>query len=266
MSLRGFHVLPPRLGTAHPTGQVPQPGDHAKSRNTFPTKRRPVCPRGAPARGRKLLNSAEGASVYDIAERFDVSVRPRSATSRAHRAGEPLYEDRSGGEGLAPDAQRPPRLDHVDHRPDDGLVPVAPGVRLPGRHGLQGGPRRGVHQGGVDAQAQRFSGGPELRPEDLRRQRGAAHLRRPHRPCERHHDRPAPRGASALVHGSAYGGRRGSCSIRTPCWSTRRASTWPATATTTRNCGVRAGWLPRRDLAQGRTLRVPEGLSSLEAG
>ena len=64
--------------------------------------RRPAAPsraeRYAPARRlaevRALLNSGEGASVYDIAERFQVSVRTAIRYIRALQvAGEPLYEE-----------------------------------------------------------------------------------------------------------------------------------------------------------------------------
>src|SRR6267142_5263141 len=54
--------------------------------------------RYAPARRladvRALLNTGEGASVYDIAERFDVSVRTAIRYIRALQiSGEPLYEE-----------------------------------------------------------------------------------------------------------------------------------------------------------------------------
>src|SRR6266478_3812053 len=54
--------------------------------------------RYAPARRladvRALLNTGEGASVYDIAERFDVSVRTANRYIRALQiADEPLYEE-----------------------------------------------------------------------------------------------------------------------------------------------------------------------------
>src|SRR5436305_9018216 len=58
-------------------------------------------PRYAPASRlhevRALLDSAEGASIYDIAERFDV--HPRTALryiQALQRAGEPLYEQPVG--------------------------------------------------------------------------------------------------------------------------------------------------------------------------
>jgi predicted DNA-binding transcriptional regulator YafY len=65
------------------------------------SRRRTVPPRGeryAPARRladvRGLLNMGEGASVYDVAERFDVSVRTALRYLRALQvAGEPLYEE-----------------------------------------------------------------------------------------------------------------------------------------------------------------------------
>ena len=46
---------------------------------------------------RALLNTGEGASVYDIAERFDVSVRTAIRYIRALQiSGEPLYEEVAG--------------------------------------------------------------------------------------------------------------------------------------------------------------------------
>src|SRR5262245_34007368 len=58
-------------------------------------------PRYAPAsrlsQTRALLNSSEGASVYDVAERFGVSVRTAVRYLDALRAaGEPLYDEWSG--------------------------------------------------------------------------------------------------------------------------------------------------------------------------
>ena len=58
-------------------------------------------PRYAPARRlhevRALLDSAEGTSIYDVAERFDVSVRTALRYVQAlQAAGEPLYEETVG--------------------------------------------------------------------------------------------------------------------------------------------------------------------------
>jgi predicted DNA-binding transcriptional regulator YafY len=66
-----------------------------------PARRQPRAERYAPARRlaevRGLLNSGEGASVYDIAERFEVSVRTAIRYIRALQvAGEPLYEEVTG--------------------------------------------------------------------------------------------------------------------------------------------------------------------------
>jgi predicted DNA-binding transcriptional regulator YafY len=67
----------------------------------MPARRQIRAERYAPARRlaevRGLLNSGEGASVYDIAERFDVSVRTAIRYIRAlQMAGEPLYEEVEG--------------------------------------------------------------------------------------------------------------------------------------------------------------------------
>jgi predicted DNA-binding transcriptional regulator YafY len=67
----------------------------------MPTRRPTRAERYAPARRlaevRGLLNSGEGASVYDIAERFAVSVRTAIRYIRALQvAGEPLYEEVEG--------------------------------------------------------------------------------------------------------------------------------------------------------------------------
>jgi predicted DNA-binding transcriptional regulator YafY len=67
----------------------------------MPARRPPRAERYAPARRlaevRGLLNSGEGASVYDIAERFAVSVRTAIRYIRALQvAGEPLYEEVEG--------------------------------------------------------------------------------------------------------------------------------------------------------------------------
>jgi predicted DNA-binding transcriptional regulator YafY len=67
----------------------------------MPARRQPRAERYAPARRlaevRGLLNSGEGASVYDIAERFAVSVRTAIRYIRALQvAGEPLYEEVEG--------------------------------------------------------------------------------------------------------------------------------------------------------------------------
>jgi predicted DNA-binding transcriptional regulator YafY len=67
----------------------------------MPTRRETRAERYAPARRlaevRGLLNSGEGASVYDIAERFAVSVRTAIRYIRALQvAGEPLYEEVEG--------------------------------------------------------------------------------------------------------------------------------------------------------------------------
>ncbi len=67
----------------------------------MPARRPPRAERYAPARRlaevRGLLNSGEGASVYDIAERFGVSVRTAIRYVRALQvAGEPLYEEVEG--------------------------------------------------------------------------------------------------------------------------------------------------------------------------
>src|SRR5437764_3523898 len=64
----------------------------------MPPRRQLRTERYAPARSlaevRGLLNSGEGASVYDIAERFAVSVRTAIRYIRALQvAGEPLYEE-----------------------------------------------------------------------------------------------------------------------------------------------------------------------------
>ena len=70
-----------------------------------PHPRRPAASkraeRYAPARRlgevRALLNTGEGASVYDIAERFRVSVRTAIRYIRALQvSGEPLYEEVTG--------------------------------------------------------------------------------------------------------------------------------------------------------------------------
>src|SRR3954471_14947799 len=67
----------------------------------MPARRPTRAERYAPARRlaevRGLLNSGEGASVYDIAERFGVSVRTAIRYIRALQvAGEPLYEEVEG--------------------------------------------------------------------------------------------------------------------------------------------------------------------------
>ena len=67
----------------------------------MPARKPPRAERYAPARRlaevRGLLNSGEGASVYDIAERFGVSVRTAIRYIRALQvAGEPLYEEVEG--------------------------------------------------------------------------------------------------------------------------------------------------------------------------
>jgi predicted DNA-binding transcriptional regulator YafY len=67
----------------------------------MPTRRETRAERYAPARRlaevRGLLNSGEGASVYDISERFAVSVRTAIRYIRALQvAGEPLYEEVEG--------------------------------------------------------------------------------------------------------------------------------------------------------------------------
>src|SRR3954468_23943228 len=67
----------------------------------MPARRETRAERYAPARRlaevRGLLNSGEGASVYDIAERFAVSVRTAIRYIRALQvAGEPLYEEVAG--------------------------------------------------------------------------------------------------------------------------------------------------------------------------
>ncbi len=70
----------------------------ARKRRTVPPRR---VERYAPSRRladvRALLNSGEGASVYDVAERFDVSVRTALRYIRALQiSGEPLYEEAAG--------------------------------------------------------------------------------------------------------------------------------------------------------------------------
>ena len=67
----------------------------------MPARKPPRAERYAPARRlaevRGVLNSGEGASVYDIAERFAVSVRTAIRYIRALQvAGEPLYEEVEG--------------------------------------------------------------------------------------------------------------------------------------------------------------------------
>ena len=67
----------------------------------MPARKQTRAERYAPARRlaevRGLLNSGEGASVYDIAERFAVSVRTAIRYIRALQvAGEPLYEEVEG--------------------------------------------------------------------------------------------------------------------------------------------------------------------------
>ncbi|HTB60640.1 MAG TPA: WYL domain-containing protein, partial [Polyangia bacterium] len=67
----------------------------------MPARKPPRAERYAPARRlaevRGLLNSGEGASVYDIAERFGVSVRTAIRYIRALQvAGDPLYEEVEG--------------------------------------------------------------------------------------------------------------------------------------------------------------------------
>jgi predicted DNA-binding transcriptional regulator YafY len=67
----------------------------------MPARKQTRAERYAPARRlaevRGLLNSGEGASVYDIAERFGVSVRTAIRYIRALQvAGEPLYEEVAG--------------------------------------------------------------------------------------------------------------------------------------------------------------------------
>jgi len=67
----------------------------------MPARRQSRAERYAPARRlaevRGILNSGEGASVYDIAERFTVSVRTAIRYIRALQvAGEPLYEETEG--------------------------------------------------------------------------------------------------------------------------------------------------------------------------
>jgi predicted DNA-binding transcriptional regulator YafY len=67
----------------------------------MPARQQSRAERYAPARRlaevRGLLNSGEGASVYDIAERFGVSVRTAIRYIRALQvAGEPLYEEVEG--------------------------------------------------------------------------------------------------------------------------------------------------------------------------
>ena len=67
----------------------------------MPARKKTRAERYAPARRlaevRGLLNSGEGASVYDIAERFAVSVRTAIRYLRALQvAGEPLYEEVAG--------------------------------------------------------------------------------------------------------------------------------------------------------------------------
>jgi predicted DNA-binding transcriptional regulator YafY len=59
-----------------------------------PTRAERYAPARRLAEVRALLNSGEGASVYDIAERFQVSVRTAIRYIRALQvAGEPLYEE-----------------------------------------------------------------------------------------------------------------------------------------------------------------------------
>jgi proteasome accessory factor B len=62
-----------------------------------PTRAERYAPARRLAEVRGVLNSGEGASVYDIAERFDVSVRTAIRYIRALQvAGEPLYEEVEG--------------------------------------------------------------------------------------------------------------------------------------------------------------------------
>ena len=62
-----------------------------------PTRAERYAPARRLAEVRGLLNSGEGASVYDIAERFGVSVRTAIRYIRALQvAGEPLYEEVEG--------------------------------------------------------------------------------------------------------------------------------------------------------------------------
>jgi predicted DNA-binding transcriptional regulator YafY len=81
-----------------------RPGSGSRSR-ARPPARRAAAPKRAerygPARRlgevQELLNSGDGASVYDVAERFRVSVRTALRYIRALQiAGEPLYEEMAG--------------------------------------------------------------------------------------------------------------------------------------------------------------------------
>ena len=124
-----------------------------------------------------------------------------------------------------------------------GAVPLAPRVRLPGRHRVQGGPRRRLRQARGHAATEGLRRRAEPRPQGLRRERGAPPLRGPHRGRERHHDRAAARRAPARHARERLGRRaRRSSSSRTRCWSTRRASTWRATATGTAARSERSRW------------------------
>jgi hypothetical protein len=86
---------------AMPTSRPPsgsRPRARPRTRNAAAPKR---AERYGPARRlgevQELLNSGDGASVYDVAERFRVSVRTALRYIRALQiAGEPLYEEMAG--------------------------------------------------------------------------------------------------------------------------------------------------------------------------
>ena len=224
--------------------------------------------RYAPARRlhelKTLLNSTGGVTVYDIAERLGTSVRTAIRYLRAlERAGEPLYEEIDGRRKVwRLRAERAPRDDHADDEPDGRAVPVAPRVRLPRRHRLQGGSRRRLRAARSDAQAQGLRRRAQPRPQDLRRQRSAAHLRGAARGRQRHHDRARyARSACACATTASAAARRRSSSSPTRCSSTRRASTSSPTATTISAIrtfaldGFRAvDWLQARPLRLSRRL------------
>jgi predicted DNA-binding transcriptional regulator YafY len=81
-------VDPARVGLAYPRGRMPPSKRSARARYEPAARLHEV---------RALLDRAEGTSIYDIAERFELS--PRTAlryVQALQRAGEPLYEEMSG--------------------------------------------------------------------------------------------------------------------------------------------------------------------------
>jgi predicted DNA-binding transcriptional regulator YafY len=75
----------------------PAPKSARKGRTKPPRRAERYAPSRRLADVRALLNAGEGASVYDVAERFDVSVRTALRYIRALQiSGEPLYEEVAG--------------------------------------------------------------------------------------------------------------------------------------------------------------------------